>query len=415
MKKLLILTAIGALSLVISPAYSDNSHVSSPLTESIETNFLTLNKDTFQVEDSKSSLVVAATGNNIFTAVRDGSIVKAWTMDKSILNIKESTDIMNANPQESKIFVLDLLLNGRTLFVSYVRYFESKTQCDTLNIAKIDLTESYLFTPPKNIFQSTPCVHWIDSPNWTNAAGRLAYDGKSIYISGGLIFENLYSNRFPEGSIFGLPPTLNEAISSTNVFGGVAKIEISTKKVTKIASGLREPQGLFWDKTNSRLWETEQGPRGGDELNNIQFGKNYGWPFVSLGRIYDNSELNSSDNPIHPKYGTHSGYEPPVYSWTPSIAASQLGMIGKLSSFADWWRGNLVVSSLKDLSLHRLALKANKDVLYDERIFIGHRLRDLEISDNYILASTDDGALVYLTRSEKVGEKPFPPVGSVTK
>jgi len=296
-------------SFIVSPAHSASTYISSPLTESIETNFLTLNKDIFQVEDSKSSLVVAASGENIFTAVRDGSTVKSWSMDGSVLDERASTDIINSADQGSKIFVLDLLLNGHTLFASYVKYFASKKQCDTLNIVKIGLTGSYSFIAQKNIFRSTPCIHWIDSPNWTNAAGRLAFDGKSIYISGGLIFENLYSNRFPEGSIFGLPPSLNEAIATTNVFGGVAKIDISTKKVTKIASGLREPQGLFWDRANSRLWETEQGPRGGDELNNIQVGKNYGWPFVSLGRIYEYSELNSSDNPIHPKYGTHAGYE----------------------------------------------------------------------------------------------------------
>ena len=99
--------------------------------------------------------------------------------------------------------------------------------------------------------------------------------------------------------------------------------------------GIRNPQGLVW--TDGVLWETEHGPKGGDELNVIKAGVNYGWPVISYGRNYSGTELTP--------YTHMDGMEQPVSQWTPSIAVSGLDVVtGEM--FKDW-NGYLLAGALK--------------------------------------------------------------------
>src|SRR5690606_31542134 len=81
--------------------------------------------------------------------------------------------------------------------------------------------------------------------------------------------------------------------------------------------GNRNPQGLYFDKASNRLWETEHGPQGGDELNVIEKGKNYGWPIITYGIGYDNKPITDITE--------KEGMEQPIHYWVPSIATA--GMI----------------------------------------------------------------------------------------
>ena len=150
--------------------------------------------------------------------------------------------------------------------------------------------------------------------------------------------------------------------------------------------GHRNVQAAAFD-ARGRLWEVEMGTQGGDELNLVQKGKNYGWPRVAYGEEY-------SGQPIPGAVTSRPGYEQPVYYWDPVIAPSGLQFYSGDAFPA--WRGNLFVGALKEKRLVRLVLendrvKAEEHLLTDR----GHRIRDVR--------QGPDGAL-YVVTDEDAGE-----------
>ncbi len=114
--------------------------------------------------------------------------------------------------------------------------------------------------------------------------------------------------------------------------------------------GHRNPQGLAFDKATNTIYENEHGPRGGDEINVLVTGKNYGWPKITYGGDY-------TGLPISDKVAM-DGMEQPLLYWVPSIAPSGMTFYEK-DLFADW-QGDLLVSALAGEQLRRVELKAGK-------------------------------------------------------
>ncbi len=149
--------------------------------------------------------------------------------------------------------------------------------------------------------------------------------------------------------------------------------------------GHRNPQGLVLDAKSGILWSHEHGPQGGDELNIVEKGKNYGWPLITFGIDYDNSII--SDKTAAP------GMEQPILQWTPSIAPCGMTMVHS-PRFKDW-NGNLIVGSLKFLNLERLVIK-DREVVKKEVIFpkIG-RVRDVrEGPDGLLYVVVESGGSI---------------------
>jgi glucose/arabinose dehydrogenase len=141
---------------------------------------------------------------------------------------------------------------------------------------------------------------------------------------------------------------------------------------------------------SGKLWALEMGPLGGDELNLIQRGKNYGWPFVSNGDNYG--------GPSIPDHATSRVYTAPVRSWTPVIAPS--GALFYSGAMFPAWRGSLLAGGLATQSLVRLQLDGETRVGVEERVFMGRRIRDVaQARDGAILLIVDDksGDLLRLT------------------
>jgi len=152
--------------------------------------------------------------------------------------------------------------------------------------------------------------------------------------------------------------------------------------------GHRNPQGMVYDAATNRIWEDEHGPKGGDELNLIEKGKNYGWPKASYGINYDGTVL--TPNKELP------GVENPKHYWVPSIGPC--GMTIVTSNKYPGWKGNLLVGALAFSHLNRITLDGTKYVAED-RMFQGTgRFRYVaESPDGYIYAVTEGpGALVKL-------------------
>ena len=147
------------------------------------------------------------------------------------------------------------------------------------------------------------------------------------------------------------------------------------------AYGLRNAEGLAFNPADGKLWEQEHGPQGGDEINIIEKGKNYGWPKVSYGVNYD-------DTPVGAGKRTMAGVEPPVWHWTPSIAPS--GMAFYTGDLFPGWKGSLINGALKFELLSRLELKGDK-VVKEERLLQGLRERIRDVRQG------PDGALYLLT------------------
>jgi glucose/arabinose dehydrogenase len=158
--------------------------------------------------------------------------------------------------------------------------------------------------------------------------------------------------------------------------------------------GNRNVQGITLDPETGRVWAHEHGPQGGDEVNILAPGRNYGWPVITYGRNYV----------IGTKIGegTHKeGMEQPIHQWTPSIAPS--GMTLYTGDKFPAWRGNLLVGALKFRLLARLEVQDGK-VVHEERLLedVLGRVRDVRTGpDGYIYLLTDQGDGV-LARLEPV-------------
>lgn len=153
------------------------------------------------------------------------------------------------------------------------------------------------------------------------------------------------------------------------------------------AWGVRNPQGMALHPATGILWEHEHGPRGGDEVNVIRAGANYGWPLTTHGMDYSGLPIGRGR--------TMEGVEPPLWTWVPSIAPSGMAFYDAESVPA--WRGDLLVGALKDRMLVRLDLEDGR-IVGEERLIkdtIG-RIRDVRIGPDglvYLLNDEPDGGI----------------------
>ncbi|HKP57032.1 MAG TPA: PQQ-dependent sugar dehydrogenase [Polyangiales bacterium] len=153
--------------------------------------------------------------------------------------------------------------------------------------------------------------------------------------------------------------------------------------------GHRNLQSAALD-AQGRLWTVEHGPRGGDELNRPQAGKNYGWPIITYGEDY-------SGDPIGDGITQKSGMEQPIYYWDPVIAPSGM-LIYSGELFADW-RGSVLIGGLASQALVRLTLQGDR-VTSEERISFGARIRDITQGPDgavYLVTDESDGKLLRLS------------------
>jgi glucose/arabinose dehydrogenase len=157
------------------------------------------------------------------------------------------------------------------------------------------------------------------------------------------------------------------------------------------ALGFRDPQGLAIQPKTGLVWTSEHGPRGGDEVNAVEKGKNYGFPVIGYGRDYTGKPINGDKT-------AQAGMEQPVYFWTPDIAPAGIAFYtGKLFPA---WQGDLFVSALSGKYLVRLVLKDNR-VIAEERLLteLNSRIRGVNEGPDgalYVLTDGSGGKIVKL-------------------
>lgn len=157
--------------------------------------------------------------------------------------------------------------------------------------------------------------------------------------------------------------------------------------------GHRNPQSLAFHPLTGELWSAEHGPQGGDELNRIEAGGNYGWPVVGYGVNY------GPGRPIHAAQ-TRRGMEPPRHYWTPSIAASGL-MIYDGAMFPGW-RGDAFVGGMRGRRLARVELAEDGRAVQEETLLAGvGRVRDVRQGpDGAVYLATENRGVLRLARAD---------------
>ena len=215
-----------------------------------------------------------------------------------------------------------------------------------------------------------PCVP-ISAVQHTS--GRFAViDSKSAYVTIGDLGYTQISNRKKRGDL-----------------GSIFKV--SSTSVSKFSQGHRNAQGILL-YNGKDLLAAEHGPRGGDELNLIKAGSDYGWPFVTYGQPYGPGDY------VRPtKTGTHAGFIEPLKYWVPSIAPTELVQLPK-SGWGDW-SNQLVLGTLREQVLVFMAIDERFTVTNTVNVDIGERIRDLEVlSTGELVATTDSGQLLVINQ-----------------
>ena len=274
------------------------------------------------------------------------------------------------NVKSFRTYSIKYLSVPRLLVVSHESYDAAKPATQlTVSTITIDETTLQPTGPWKKIF-STDAEP--DIPNDASGGSLAVEGGDKIYLSVGVY----------EISDKGL------AQDSQSNFGKIFEIDLDSGRSHMLSKGHRNPQGLTRSASGA-LWSTEHGPAGGDELNLITDGGDYGWPTVTLGTNYNAYKWNNKEIA-----GRHDGYQQPIFAWVPSIGVSNLL---EVKGFDKSWDGDLLVTSLKAQTLFRLRLNHDR-VVYSEPIWIGQRLRDIaQLEDGTIALWTDDSQILFLS------------------
>lgn len=235
------------------------------------------------------------------------------------------------------------------------------------------------------LFETTPCLPLKDyGPVFMGqeSGGRLGIlpSGELLLTLGDQAFDGMLTEEML-------------AQEPDNSYGKTLIVDSVTGTSRIFTLGHRNPQGLFV-APDGKIWSTEHGPKGGDELNLLVEGANYGWPYVTYGTQYRTIVW-----PLSEEQGRHDGYRKPVFAWVPSIGISNLiGMQGELFR---WWQGDLIVATLRDEMLLRLRIDGDHVVLA-EPILVGGRIRDLlEGHDGRLILWMDNQTLISLKPADQ--------------
>jgi aldose sugar dehydrogenase len=290
------------------------------------------------------------------------------------------------NPRLFRVAHLVLRPSGdlSTIYVSH-HAWDSERKCFSLRVAVLEapvlaIVNDNVEPNWSTMFETQPCLPLKDRSfpfAGLQNGGRMALlDEEWLLLTvGDHEFDGIYSD-------VALPQALD------NDYGKTMRISLADGSAEVFTIGHRNPQGLNLD-AEGEIWLTEHGPAGGDELNRLEAGSNYGWPLHTYGVDYEEGSQ------PYPEPDKSLSLVMPDYSWLPSIGISNL--IDVRGNQFEHWSGDLLVSSLRAQSLYRVH-RRDGSVAYVEPIEIGERIRDLiEDGAGRILLWTDAGKVVVLT------------------
>ena len=313
--------------------------------------------------------------NELFLVSKSGEFYKANLVDiknNKIKDISEEVVSNNFKNKNENIVINDILVIEDKIFVLKAT---ENNDCGKVEIYYSKIKDSFNFNHFKTL----------------NMCGTgLVVGGMQKYF---------FDNKF--GILISTVSSGNVSLNSkaqddSSILGKIIFVDFESKEVVTISKGHRNPQGLA--VKDNIILSTEHGPKGGDEINKIIYGKNYGWPIVSYGVPYPTEKSLKFE-----KNHSSKGFQEPIYVFLSAVGISELIFLP--NSFYPDWRDNVIVSSLNGRSLFRVKFsdKNYDKVLYIEKIFIGERIRDIKYSLNQnliVLALEDTGVIGILNTKD---------------
>lgn len=275
------------------------------------------------------------------------------------------------------------------VFASH-HYWNAKDECFVARVSKLtaplaDFEQSVAKAQWSTVFETTPCVplKGPDRKRGKNPFRGEEIGGELLLLEGNKLLLTVGDSGFAgveSNQVFAQDPAAD--------FGKTILIDLATHEHRIFSMGHRNPQGITRAR-DGKIWLTEHGEQGGDELNLLQDQANYGWPNVTYG-----TEYGSTLWPRSQHQGQHIGYRQPTMAWVPSIGACDIAALN--SKLFPIWEDNLLVGSLSSRSLYRLVVVDDR-VVVQEPIALDKRVRDiLPMPDGRIMIWSDDWTLTLL-------------------
>jgi len=319
-----------------------------------------------------------------FVVTEKGGNLRVVTTDRRVLAPIAGVPAVDSAGQGGLLDVaIDEREEGTTLCVTFSEPRGSGKNGTSAACATATGSENLTLTPMNVIFRQ--------EPSW---ASSLHFGSRFIFAGSDLVYVTTGERSVPDARVFAQDKntTLGKvvrlrrdgSVPSDNPFAG------DGGPAAQVWSyGHRNLQCAALDATG-RLWTVEHGPRGGDELNRPESGKNYGWPVITYGEDY-------SGSPIGEGITSRAGLEQPIYFWDPVIAPS--GMVVYSGTLFSGWQGDILIGGLGAQGLVHLKLDGDR-VVSEERIGLGARIRDVTQGRDgaiYVVTDQNPGKLLRLT------------------
>lgn len=405
-KKKIIFALLVIILLILMTIFVIDKAANSPKYQT-KINQIILNKF-FLLPDFIKSSVMIISGRKSFSNLFNDYNVK-FIPETQYINIKFDRKKINYKKKNRNSFYVDvykedLIVTTKNSEFYKINFNELKKKEKEVNFIKLEIDKS--FNNDRAIFDTLVLndkIYITTNTRYNNCTKLEIYFAKienklnfeilksfDECVSIGMGTSRLQSFRFKEkeGILITTQDSDNDQPGTkpqndNSIFGKVLFLDIETKEFKIFSKGHRNAQGLF--VKNDIILSTEHGPKGGDEINKIEYNKNYGWPIASYGKSY------SKENLKYLKSHKDNGFQEPIYAFVPSIGISQLIILP--DTFNSEWQSSALVTSLNDRSIYRVKFedKSFNKITYVEKIYIGERIRDIKYVDklNFIVVALE--------------------------
>ncbi len=298
--------------------------------------------------------------------------------------IKDETFFDFQNKIQFSVFnsISDILIFKDYIYLSFNRLL--KDNCYTKSIIRSKINYNYLKFEDF-FFDEKECIKTNTDKSKFNghqSGGRMVFVGKNS--SSNIFNKNTDKILFTVGDYrSNRSKKVPKAQDENSIFGKTLLIDTESKQFKIFTKGHRNPQGLFYDDENDIIISTEHGPYGGDEINKLSYGENYGWPISSYGENYPRVNADLQKDFYFEKKHEEFGFTEPIIALTKSIGISEI--IKVPNNYNLKWNGSYLASSLNG----HIILRFNLDNKFEkinslEIIKVGERVRDLKIYNDKI-------------------------------
>ena len=333
----------------------------------------------FYIEAYKNKIIIMdPKGNFFFTELKE--------INGRDINLTEIKKNLNINIDKARDFLIDDDL-------IYLSTIINENNCQKIIILKKNLNlEKLNFI---ELFSKKFCDEDLNLQ-----AGRI-----EIFVDENFNKKILLSTNTDETVYQSQKNYISLAQKNESIFGKIISIDILNGTYEIYSKGHRNILGIYYDKVSKNILVSENGPKGGDEINLIKQGKNYGWNISSYGEKY----YNDGDNLIdYKKSHKNFGFVEPIYTFITAVAPTEIIKIEK-NKFSQYWDDNFVLGSLVGRSLYRIKFQFDLErILFIEKIYLGERVRDLYFDNNnemILMALEDSGSIGILKVKRETNNK----------